>query len=140
MSNALGSSIAISSSGLFAQAQRITVLSENIANASSASSTPGGDAYRRKTISFEADLDRLGSGEGVRVAEQGVDPAPFRVEYSPSHPGADEKGFVKLPNVDMTIELADMREAARAYQANVQVIKQARELISMTINLLGATS
>lgn len=137
MTNALGSSISIASSGLFAQAQRISVVSENIANASSASSTPGGDAYRRKTISFESSLENVGAGAGVRVADQGIDLSPLKTEYAPSHPGADSQGFVKLPNVDMTIELADMREAARSYQANIQVIKQARELISMTINLLG---
>jgi flagellar basal-body rod protein FlgC len=139
VSNALGSTIAISSTGLFAQAQRISVVSQNIANASSTSSTPGGDAFRRKMISFEVDPDRIGDGGGVRVAEQSVDTSPFRTEYAPSHPGADEQGFVKMPNVDMAIELADMREAARGYQANVQVIKQARELISMTINLLGGS-
>jgi flagellar basal-body rod protein FlgC len=140
MTNALGSAIKISSSGLFSQAQRISVVSENIANASSASAAPGGDAYRRKTISFEASLDRLDGERGVRVAEVGVDTSDFKLEYAPSHPAADDKGFVKMPNVDMTIELADMREAARSYQANVQVIKQARELISMTINLLGGAS
>jgi flagellar basal-body rod protein FlgC len=66
----------------------------------------------------------------------GVDRAPFRVEHDPSHPAADEKGNVKLPNVNMLIEMTDMRETTRSYEANLQVVKQARSMISMTIDLL----
>ena len=138
MSNALGTSLSIASSGLVAQSRRIAVVSENVANASSTSKVPGGDAFRRKTIAFEAQVDDLDGPSAVSVAEIGTDQTPFRLEHNPSHPAADADGNVKLPNVDMSIELADMREAARTYQANVQVIKQARELISMTINMLGA--
>lgn len=118
----------------------MTVIAENIANASSTSSAPGGDPYRRKTISFESQSERFGDTERLRVSEVGVDPSPFRLEHLPSHPAADERGYVKMPNVNMTIELADMREAARSYQSNVQAIKQAREMISMTINMLGGQS
>ena len=62
--------------------------------------------------------------------------APFRIEHNPGHPAADAKGFVKLPNVDILVEVADMREANRSFEANLQVMRQAREMISMTIDLL----
>jgi len=139
MMNSLDSAIKLASSGLFAQAQRIQVVSENIANASSTGTTPGADPYQRKTISFEADLDQLGGASAVRVGEIGTDTSDFKLEYAPSHPAADANGYVKMPNVEMTTELADMREASRSYQANIQVIKQARDLVAMTINMLGAS-
>jgi flagellar basal-body rod protein FlgC len=127
------------SHGLFAQSARMRVLSENIANADTTGKTPGSDPYRRKTISFRDMVDDGDTGDGVDMV--GVDKitrdeAPFRTEYMPGHPAADDKGYVKMPNVDMLVELADMREASRAYTANTQVIKQVRELVSMTIDLL----
>ena len=140
MTDALGAAIKASSSGLFAQSRRMAVVAENIANAASTSTVPGGDAYRRKTISFGAGIDAIGGDATVRVADIGLDSSPFPLELQPSHPAANEKGYVKLPNVDVTVELADMRESTRSYQANIQVIKQAREMISMTINMLGGSS
>ena len=127
------------SHGLFAQSTRMRVLSENIANADTTGKTPGSDPYRRKTISFRDMVDDGDTGDGVDMVEVDKiarDEAPFRTEYMPGHPAADDKGYVKMPNVDMLVELADMREASRAYTANTQVIKQVRELVSMTIDLL----
>ena len=127
------------SHGLFAQSTRMRVLSENIANADTTGKTPGSDPYRRKTISFREMVDDGDTGDGVDmvgVDKIARDEAPFRTEYMPGHPAADDKGYVKMPNVDMLVELADMREASRAYTANTQVIKQVRELVSMTIDLL----
>jgi flagellar basal-body rod protein FlgC len=127
------------SHGLFAQSARMRVLSENIANADTTGKTPGSDPYRRKTISFRDMVDDGNTGDGVDMVEVdkiAKDEAPFRTEYMPGHPAADDKGYVKMPNVDMLVELADMREASRAYTANTQVIKQVRELVSMTIDLL----
>ncbi|HXE00713.1 MAG TPA: flagellar basal body rod protein FlgC [Hyphomicrobium sp.] len=127
------------SHGLFAQSTRMRVLSENIANADTTGKTPGSDPYRRKTISFRDMVDDGDTGDGVDmvgVDKIARDEAPFRTEYMPGHPAADDKGYVKMPNVDMLVELADMREASRAYTANTQVIKQVRELVSMTIDLL----
>jgi len=94
----------------------------------------------RKTISFESAMDEATGASTVKVA--GIDRArtQFRVEYNPSHPAADAKGYVKLPNVDVMMEVTDMREANRSYEANLQVIKQAREMISMTIDLLRSNS
>ena len=112
------------------------VVSENLANAQSTGTTPGSDAYRRKTITFDNELDRVSGATMVRIAGIGTDRSDFRVEHNPSHPAADEAGYVKLPNVNMLVEMADMREASRSYEANLQVIKQAREMVSMTIDLL----
>ena len=127
------------SHGLFAQSTRMRVLSENIANADTTGKTPSSDPYRRKTISFRDMVNDGDTGDGVDmvgVDKIARDEAPFRTEYMPGHPAADDKGYVKMPNVDMLVELADMREASRAYTANTQVIKQVRELVSMTIDLL----
>ncbi len=124
------------SNGLFAQSTRMKVVSENIANAETTGKTAGADPYRRKTVSFEALTDASYGLDLVQVGDIGQDQAPFRTEYMPGHPAADAKGYVKMPNVDMLTELADMREASRSYTANTQVIKQVREIVSMTIDLL----
>jgi len=126
----------IAASGLEAQSNRVRIVSENLANAQSTASTPGSDPYTRKTISFQSQLDRALGVNLVRVGDIGVDRSPYRIEHDPGHPAADADGYVKLPNVNVLIEMADMREANRSYQANLQVIKQAREIISMTIDLL----
>jgi len=132
----LSTALKIAGSGLTAQSARMRVVSENLANAQSTSDVPGGDPYRRKTISFSAEVDRASGGAMVEVSAIARDPSEFPVEYQPGHEAADEFGYVKMPNVNMLVEMADMREANRGYEANLQVIKQARELISMTIDLL----
>jgi flagellar basal-body rod protein FlgC len=128
------------SNGLFAQSTRMKVVSENIANAETTGKTAGSDPYQRKTVSFEAVTDEAAGVDLVQVRDVGRDQAPFRTEYMPGHPAADAKGNVKMPNVDMLTELADMREASRSYTANTQVIKQVREIVSMTIDLLRSSS
>lgn len=127
------------SNGLFAQSTRMRVVSENIANADSTGKTAGADPYRRKTINFESVADEESGTDLVEVENISRDQAPFRTEYMPGHPAADAKGYVKMPNVDMLTELADMREASRSYTANTQVIKQVREIVSMTIDLLRSS-
>jgi flagellar basal-body rod protein FlgC len=126
----------IAGSGLQAQSMRLRVVSENLANFDSTGKTPGANPYTRKTISFTDELDEQVGADLVKVDSIGLDKKPYRVEYDPDHPAADEKGYVKHPNVNMLVELSDMREANRSYEANMQVVKQARELISMTIDLL----
>ena len=140
MIDALGASLRIAGSGLAAQSARLRVVSENIANAQSTGSTPGADPYRRKTITFDSQLDRV-SGLGlVQVKDVGTDPTDFITEHDPGNPAADDEGNVKLPNVNMISEMSDMREANRSYEADLQVIKQSRDLISMTIDLLRSSS
>ena len=98
--------------------------------------TPGSDPYQRKTISFAAELDHPNGPAFVEIAAVGRDDTAFPTEYQPGNEAANDAGYVKMPNVNVLIEMADMREANRSYQANLQVIKQARELISMTIDLM----
>lgn len=126
----------VAASGLHAQSERMLIAAQNIANARTTGRVPGADPYRRKTISFVAELDRQTGVDMVRIARYGTDPSPFRVEYNPSHPAADERGFVKMPNVNTLVEMADLRDANRIYQANLQVVRQARQIVGMTIDLL----
>ncbi|MFT3732443.1 MAG: flagellar basal body rod protein FlgC [Hyphomicrobium sp.] len=136
MSDPLISATKAAANGLFAQSTRMRVVSENIANANSTGKTAGADPYQRKTIDFAAVTDEASGADLVQVQDISRDEAPFRTEYMPGHPAADAKGYVKMPNVDMLTELADMREASRSYSANTQVIKQVRDIVNMTIDLL----
>ncbi|MBE7202688.1 MAG: flagellar basal body rod protein FlgC [Parafilimonas terrae] len=126
----------LASAGLEAQSLRMRVVSENLANVQSTGDVPGADPYSRKTVTFKAELDRAIGAASVRVRDIDTDKTPFRVEYDPSSPAADQSGNVKLPNVNALIEMADMREANRSYEANLQVIKQARAMVASVIDLL----
>jgi flagellar basal-body rod protein FlgC len=139
MMDSLVSSIRTAGSGLEAQATRVRVVSENIANATSTSKSAGGDPYQRKTVSFMETVERDTGANIISVAGIARDLSEFSIEFDPGNPAADENGNVKLPNVNPIIEMADMREANRSYEANIQVIKQARDLISMTIDLMRAS-
>lgn len=132
----LSASLKIAGSGLEAQSTRLRIVSENIANARTTGDTPGAEPYRRKTITFGAEMDRASGVSLVGVKRLGVDRGSFVEEFDPSHPAADERGIVKMPNVNMLIEMADMREANRTYDANLQTIRQTRDLITATIDLL----
>lgn len=132
----LVAALKVSASGLGVQSERLRVVSENLANAQSTGDAPGAEPYRRKTISFAAELDRASGGSLVEVNEIGRDQSAFPVEFIPGHEAADASGYVKMPNVNVLIEMADMSEANRSYEANLQVIKQARDLISLTIDLM----
>ncbi len=134
--DALTAALKVAASGLSAQSERLRVVSENMANAQSTGTAPGSDPYRRKTISFVSELDRASGGSTVEVSSIDRDPSQFPVEFQPGNEAADENGYVKMPNVNVLIEMADMNEANRSYEANLQVIKQARDLISMTIDLM----
>jgi flagellar basal-body rod protein FlgC len=136
MPDPLQATLRIAGSGLEAQSARLRVISENIANAQSTGDTPGADPYTRQTISFDSVLDRSLGVPLVRVKTIGQDDTPFKVEHDPGNPAADASGFVKMPNVDVLTELADMREANRTYEANLQVAKQSAELLGQTVNLL----
>lgn len=137
MIDALMSATRIAASGLRAEGTRMRVVAENIANAQSTGTTPGSDPYSRKTVAFETVLDRTLNAAGVRVKAITPDRAnAFRLEHDPSNPAADADGNVKMPNVNMLVEMADMREASRSYEANLQMMKQVRNMYSTTIDLL----
>ena len=127
-------SMAIAAAGMRVQSDRMKVIAENIANADSVSSTPGGDPYRRQAPVFLPQNVQGGTGVVMKGVQQ--DQTPFRTEYSPGNPAADAKGYVKMPNVDPLIEALDMREAQRAYEANLSVIETARTMQSRTLDLL----
>lgn len=124
------------SSGLQSQAMRLKVISENLANMDSTGATHGADPYQRKLVTFEQTLDETTGAQMVSIERVIRDQKPFRTEYDPGHPAADATGYVKRPNVEMMVEMADMREASRSYEANLQMIKQAREMSSLMVELL----
>ena len=136
MIDGLKSALVAASSGVRAQSARIQVISENLANATTTARVAGGDPYARKTISFVDELDRASGASVVRIAAVSRDRSPFEIRHDPEHPGADANGYVKMPNVNPLIEMSDMREAHRSYEANLQVIKQARGMIGDLIDLL----
>lgn len=136
MIDPLQASVRIASSGLEAQSTRLRVVSENLANANTTGKTAGSEPYRRKTVTFEGEMDRAAGVNTVKIKDVGVDKAPYRVEYDPGNQAADDQGYVKMPNVNMLIEMADMRETNRSYEANLQVVKQVRSMTAMTIDLL----
>ena len=128
--------MAVAASALKAQQSRMRVIAENIANAQSTAKTPGGDPYRRRVPVFEPDNKVASGADGVKIAQVRDDMRDFRTVYDPGHPAADEKGYVKLPNVDSLVEALDMREAQRAYEANLNVIETARSMESRTLDIL----
>lgn len=136
MADPLRDAIGVAFSGLSAQSVRLRAISENIANGRSSGDTPGVDPYARRVVSFENELDRVSGASRVRVKDIATDQRPFKLEHDPGNPAADENGMVKMPNVDVLVELTDMREANRSYEANLQVVKQSNDMISMTIGLL----
>jgi flagellar basal-body rod protein FlgC len=129
--------IAISASGMHAQGDRLRVISENIANADTAAAAPGEEPYRRKMVTFKNVMDKESGNNEVEVAKIGQDTTtPFKLKYMPGHPGADENGYVKLPNVNTLVEVMDMREAQRSYEANLGMIEIARGMMGRTLDLL----
>src|SRR5271165_213976 len=131
-------SMGIATSGLRAQAGRMRVISENIANADSTASTAGGDPYRRKVPTFSSELDRTLDAKVVSLGQIKPDQSDFRVKYEPSNPAADASGNVKYPNVNPLIEMTDLRDAQRSYEANLNVITATRRMIQRTLDILKA--
>ncbi len=123
-------------SGLRAQTQRLRVVAENLANLDTTSTTPGGDPYRRKTISFHSRLDEASGANTVAVKQIGRDYSSFKRTYEPGHPSADADGYVLRPNVTSMVEIMDMQEAQRSYEANLTMLTGARSMLQRTIDLL----
>lgn len=131
-------SMAIAASGLRAQSGRMRVIAENIANAESTAQRPGGNPYRRKIPTFRSEMDRALEAQTMTMGKVRQDPSEFRTKYEPGHPAADANGYVKYPNVNSLVEMTDMREAQRSYEANLNVIGATRRMIQKTIDLLRA--
>lgn len=132
-------SINISASGLTAEKLRMDVISRNIANVNT-TRTADGNPYRRQVVVFQegdrqmsfsdylSDASRSLICSGVKVTGITEDKTPFKSVYDPGHPDADEKGYVKMPNVDIMTEMVNMISASRAYEANVTAINSAKSM------------
>ena len=131
-------SMGIATSGLRAQSGRMRVISENIANANSTAQNAGGDPYRRKVPTFSAQLDRTLDAKVVALGRVRPDPSAFRVKHDPGNPAADAAGNVKYPNVNPLVEMTDMRDAQRSYEANLNIISATRRMIQRTLDILKA--
>ena len=129
-------SISIAASGLRAQAGRMRVISENLANADSTAQAPGSDPYRRKIPTFRSEVDRTVDARVIAMGRVRNDPSDFRLKHEPGHPSADANGNVRYPNVNPMIEMTDLREAQRSYEANINVIGATRRMIQRTLEIL----
>lgn len=137
MNNDLYSAIAVSMSGMRAQSAKMSVISQNLANASTAANSPDDTPYARKTITFKSVLDRRADVEKVDVKSISQDTeTPFPIKHLPDHPGADENGFVRMPNVRPLMEMNAMRESQRIFEANLGMIEQSRTMVQQAIGLL----
>jgi flagellar basal-body rod protein FlgC len=125
---------AIAASALRAQQARMRIIAENLANANSTARVKGGDPYRRQVAVFQP--TNVDGAQGVKMARAEGDRTDFKTVYQPGNPAADAKGYVKEPNVDPLIEALDMKEAQRAYEANLNVIETVRSMDSRTLDLL----
>ena len=130
------SSMSVAASGLRTQSDRMKVIAENIANASSTSPTPGGDPYRRKIATQTSTFDRELGATMVESGKPIEDKSDFRTQYDPGNPNADNKGYVKLPNVDALVEIMDMREAQRSYEADLTAMDATKSMLARTVDLL----
>jgi flagellar basal-body rod protein FlgC len=131
-------SLKIAASGLAAQTGRMRVIAENLANVNSTADAPGGDPYRRKVPSFRAVFDREIGANVVRPGPLRPDSAEFGMRHDPNHPAADENGYVKTPNVNALVEMTDMREAQRSYEANLNIVQATRNMVMRTLDILRA--
>jgi flagellar basal-body rod protein FlgC len=129
-------SLAIAASGLRAQVGRMRIISENIANADSVAPSPGGDPYRRRIVTFSSELDRTLGANVVKLGPVETDNSDFYVKHEPGNPAADAKGDVKFPNVNTLVEMTDLRDAQRSYEANLNVITATRRMLQRTIDIL----
>jgi flagellar basal-body rod protein FlgC len=132
----LDKALNISARGMDVQTTRLRVIAENLANQDTTGSTPGADPYRRKTVAFQNVFDRQLGMQAVRVKQVGRDAGDLQLRYDPSNPAANADGYVKLPNVNSLIEVMDMREAERSYNANLSVMQATRSMLTRTIDLL----
>jgi len=126
----------IAASGMKAQSERLKVISQNMANVDSVSAEPGGQPYRRQIVSFKNYIDEETGAQKVKVDKIVKDMSPFEKKYEPNHPAADAQGYVSLPNVNPLVEMVDMKEAQRVYNANLNMLKTAREMNNNVLDIL----
>ena len=136
MATDLNTSLQVSAAGMDVQTARIRVVAENLANQNTTGSSPGADAYRRRTISFQDQIDKALGVETVSVKSVGTDKTDQPQRYDPSDPAADKNGYVKTPNVNSFVELMDMRDAEQAYSANLNVASTTRTMLNRTLDLI----
>lgn len=129
-------SLAVAASGLRAQVGRMRIISENIANSNSVAQSPGGDPYRRRIVTFSSELDRSLDAQVVKIGPVETDSSDFLVKHEPGNPAADANGDVKYPNVNNLIEMTDLRDAQRSYEANLNVITATRRMLQRTIDII----
>ena len=130
-------SMSVAASGMRAQTERMKTISENIANANSTSPVKGADPYRRKVATITPDFDRELDATMVKAGKPLLDKSDFRSQYDPGNPNADKQGYVKLPNVDSLVEIMDMREAQRSYEADLSVMESTKQMLAKTVDLLN---
>lgn len=126
----------VSASGMDAQTMRLRVIAENLANQDTLGSTPGADAFRRKTIAFDTKMDAALGTATVRVKRIGKDNTDLPLRHDPTNPAANANGYIKVPNINSFIEIMDMREAERSYNANLAVMNATRGMLNRTIDML----
>lgn len=132
----LNTSMIVAASGMRAQSTRMRIIAENIANANSTSQVHGGDPYRRKVATVKSAFDRTLDATLVEPGKPVADMSEFRMQFDPGNPAADAKGYVKLPNVNALIEVMDMREAQRSYEADISVMEASKAMLARTVDLL----
>jgi flagellar basal-body rod protein FlgC len=132
----LATSMLVAASGMRAQSARMRTIAENIANANSTSPTPGGDPYRRKVPTMTSDFDRELNATMVQTGSPVQDMTPFRMQYDPGNPLADKQGYIKLPNVNELVEIMDMREAQKSYEADLNALNASKTMMARTVDLL----
>jgi flagellar basal-body rod protein FlgC len=132
----LQKALTISARGMTAQTSRLRVIAENLANQDTTGTSPQTQPYRRKTISFANTMDRAMGAETVRVKKVGRDMGELPLRYDPGHPAADERGYVRVPNVNSFVEVMDMKEAERSYSANLNVLQVSRSMLTRAIEML----
>ncbi|WP_339780072.1 flagellar basal body rod protein FlgC [uncultured Thalassospira sp.] len=126
----------ISAAGMKAQGTRLRVAAENMANADSLPTEAGKDPYRRKILTFKNVMDRETGVDLVKVNRVYTDKSAFNLKYEPGHPAANAQGYVQTPNVEPMIEMMDLREAQRSYEANLNVIQSSRSMLLQTLDII----
>ena len=132
----LAQAMQVAAAGMKVQGARLRLVAQNLANAESTALAPNGEPYRRQTITFANQLDRELGVERVRVARLGVDRSALPLRYAPGHPAADADGYVLMPNVNPLLEMMDLREAQRSFEANLNALTLARSMVQRTLDLL----